>query len=233
MELSKNHNFVNLTGKVFGRLTVVEYAGYENRKTHWYCKCDCGTTLKVLSNSLQSGNTKSCGCLTADVSKITHTKHSLSKTRLYKTWQEMLQRCNNPNEPAYKDYGARGITVCKEWKDYMVFHNWAANNGYENTLTIERKNVNGNYEPNNCKWATIKEQQNNKRTCIFITFRNKTQSLNNWSIELNMSYSALIGRCRLGWSIDKMFNTPSKERSKNAKIYKRSNRTEQNKELLV
>jgi hypothetical protein len=123
------------------------------------------------------------------------TTHGMTNTRPYYIWSSMRERCFNPNSQAYSNYGGRGITVCQEWKDdFMSFYNWAINNGYTDELSIDRIDVNGNYCPENCRWITMYEQQNNKRTSVMITYNGKTQNLKMWCDELNLNYDAI--RCR-------------------------------------
>ena len=148
---------IDLTGQKFGRLTVIKRIENQGTKAKWLCKCECGNFSKVTTDNLRNGHTKSCKC-----SIIKH-KYA-HKESLYFRWIGIKERCNNPNAYNYKNYGLRGIKVCKEWNDdYLKFRQWALNNGYKENLTIDRINVNGNYEPANCRWTTWKEQNNNKR----------------------------------------------------------------------
>lgn len=133
-------------------------------------------------------------------------------TKIHNSWRGMRERCINKNHNHYKSYGGRGITVCDEWNDidngFINFYNWAMNNGYEEGLTIERIDVNGNYEPSNCKWVTNTEQANNKRNTIYLKYNNKTQSLLDWCKELNLNYTLVRSRIKkYNWSIEKAFTT--------------------------
>lgn len=164
----------NLSGGVFGRLTVMRSCGKDKyRHTLYVCRCECGNMIVVSGNQLTSGHTKSCGCLrTENVSKA-RLKHGATGDhtnveRLYKIWVGMRQRCNNPCNKAFKYYGRKGVRVCKEWEDYNSFKTWALENGYNadacfGECTIDRINPFGNYEPKNCRWITLTEQAKNKR----------------------------------------------------------------------
>ena len=164
-------NFRNLTGKTFGQLTVIERVYPDNlskKHTYWKCKCRCGNETTVTSNHLMTGHTRSCGCshnkLKGENSVLY--RHGKRNTRLYRIWSGMKSRCLNKNNVKYKNYGARGIKVCDEWKnDFMAFYNWAISNGYRNNLSIDRINNDDNYEPDNCRWITLQAQNwNTTRT---------------------------------------------------------------------
>ena len=154
---------VNLIGEKYGRLTVVEFAGIKNHSARWKCVCDCGLVVEAVGYNLRSGNTSSCGCLRREVAAargLQNTKHGEghdSKTRLYSIWCGMRQRCNNPNRDYYSHYGGKGVRVCDEWSNYLVFKEWALSHGYTDDLSIDRIDSNGNYEPSNCQWITRSE----------------------------------------------------------------------------
>ena len=180
---------LDLTGQRFGKLSVLCKSGYHNGKIMWRCVCDCGNETTVYGGSLRSGNTKSCGCINAKQNP--RYKHGLSKTRLYHSWNAMMQRCNNPKDKRYANYGGRGISVCKEWQDFMTFRDWALSNGYASDLSIDRIDVNGNYCPENCRWATRIEQANNTTRNHYVTYNGETHTVAEWARLLGIDQSSL------------------------------------------
>lgn len=199
----------DLTGQKFGRLTVLKFSYRKGTNYFWKCRCDCGNEIDVVSGSLKRGLTKSCGCYNLEKIIERNTKHNLNDTRLHNIWVKMKQRCLNSKDVAYKNYGARGISVCDKWlNDFKAFYDWAINNGYSDNLTIERINVNGNYCPENCTWITKSQQCLNTRKNVFLTYNGMTKTIKEWADYFNVSYSAFFHRVERGWDIDRIFNQP-------------------------
>lgn len=197
--------FIDLTGRRFVKLTVIERA--EDRvsgtkpKVMWRCRCDCGKDVIVSGGALKRGTTVSCGCKKR--------KHGYAnKERLYQTWGNMRSRCNNPQNKRYAQYGGRGISICPEWDDYAVFRNWAISAGYRDDLTIDRVDVDGNYCPENCRWATTEEQMNNMTKNRYLSYQGKTMTMSEWAKELGISYGAINHRIQRGWSMERIASTP-------------------------
>lgn len=159
----------DITGKKFGRLTVIGRAGYDKHGAIWKCICDCGRVKEISFRHIANGNTKSCGCLRKELDQIRNKgadnpsyKHGGSHSRLYVIWSNMKQRCLNPNATEYSAYGGRGITVCSEWlHDFKLFQGWALSHGYQDDLTIDRIDNDKGYSPDNCRWATKEQQYGN------------------------------------------------------------------------
>ncbi len=200
--------FQDLTGKKFGRLKVLALAPKSSPgKTRWKCACDCGSNSIVESAQLKSGNTKSCGCLRDELSRLRTKTHGLSDTPTYRTWSDMKGRCFRTLNRDYPDYGGRGITVCDRWKN--SFEDFVSDMGERpKGSTIDRIDVDGNYEPGNCRWATSKQQQRNKRNSRLITFRKRRRSLAEWAEGLGMPYDVLRYRLDAGWTVEEAFQTP-------------------------
>ena len=185
----------------------------KGRKLYWVCKCDCGNTKSIRSDALLSGVTKSCGCYNLECISIRATKHGLSKHPLFKEWTGIKQRCYNPNERYYYNYGGRGITVCDEWlNNPEAFVNWCLSNGYKKGLTLDRIDNNKGYSPNNCRWTTKKVQANNTRRNRVITYNNKTHTVAEWADIMNINYDILIHRLARGIDFEKAITTPVKTR---------------------
>lgn len=213
-EHPKSIQFVDLTGFKYGKLKVLGFAGSGKRgHKYWFCLCDCGNSVRVGRCDLTSGHTASCGCLQVEKTRKRCTKHGHSKrgkkSLIYGIWLSMLNRCRNPKYHQYKDYGGRGIQVCERWKE--SFENFLADMGERpQGKTLERNEVNGNYEPSNCRWATTIEQGNNKRNNVFLTYNGETKTISQWNRYFGFGKNIVSGRLRLGWSVEKALTTPIK-----------------------
>ncbi len=197
----------DLSGREFGFLLVLHRSAERGNGikpvVKWECQCSCGKTIAVKSDSLLSGHTKSCGC-----KKI---KHGFSnKERLYQTWKNMRRRCFDPKNSRYALYGGRGITICPEWSDYSKFREWAISNGYNDSLTIDRIDVNGNYCPENCRWADAKTQANNVSRNHVIEYEGKRMTMSEFADFIGISYSTLQHRIERGWDIQSIVTTPQR-----------------------
>lgn len=200
---------IDLTNKKIGHLLILEFAYTKNKLRYWKCKCDCGQICYVSTKLLRNGATKSCGCLRINSLKRRVTKHNLRNTRIYRIWQNIKKRCSKPKNPIYKYYGGRGIIICNEWEnDFVNFYNWAINNGYKEKLTIDRINVNGNYEPTNCRWVDIKTQQRNKRNNHLITYNGETHCISEWAEIIKIPSKTLEKRFLDNWNIERALTTP-------------------------
>lgn len=209
----------DLTGKRFGRLTVVKKHDDPTKKyTLWECKCDCGNTKIARASLLKAGRTKSCGCYLPEHNYAMNTTHGWSKTHLYAVWNSMKGRCYNCNNHNYKRYGERGITVCEEWKNsFETFRDWAISSGYKNGYSIDRINNDGNYCPQNCRWTDVKTQNNNRRVSLMFTHNGKTQNLSSWCEELNIPYLRTWERImHYGYTFEQAISLP-----KNKSHYKK------------
>lgn len=200
---------VDLTGKTFGRLAVIAEAGRSNTgKVLWRCRCECGNETTVIGGDLRSGRTASCGCGIRAATVARSRTHGQSRTRLHRIWCAMITRTTNPNFSRYADYGGRGIAVCSEWRS--SFEDFVRDMGatYADGLTIDRIDVNGNYEPGNCRWATPTEQARNTRRNRHLTFWGQTKTVAEWNQLLGLKPGVVLSRVdECGWTIERALTT--------------------------
>ena len=203
--MPKHYSFKDLRTKVYGRLTVIKYVGLVKGDCSWECRCDCGNPIPVIASTgnLNRGRNVCCGC-TRQIKVF----HGASKTPEYKTWITIKDRCYYKNNKEYKDYGGRGIRVCDRWlhSPDLFMSDMGPKPSPEHS--IDRIDVNGDYTPENCRWATKQEQSNNRRDNVWIEFDGKKQTLKQWSEELGLNYAALQDRRQRGWSEERMLLTP-------------------------
>ena len=207
---------IDLTGKTFGYLTVLNRAENNSRgDSRWLCRCKCGNEKIILGKSLRSGATVSCGCYHKEVVAKQRTTHGESKTRLFTIWQNMKRRCYNPNNKFYAYYGGRGISVCDEWlNDFTSFRDWAVSAGYDETLTIDRIDSDGNYEPSNCRWISRKAQVNNRRSNRFYEINGERKTIAEWCEIYNVPHERTRRRVvNDGWDILDALTTPPLKRN--------------------
>jgi len=201
-EKPTNRKFQNLEGLKFGRLKVIGFAGIDSKRTIWICRCECEKIVKVWAGDLKNSTTKSCGCIFSE----SITKHGYLKgrktTSTYNCWASMLQRCNNPKDPKYPDYGGRGIKACQRWQD--SFENFLSDMGERpEGLTLERIENNNGYYKENCRWATRKEQSNNTRRNHHLTLNGVTMNTTQWGEKLGIDGRTIRARIKKGWSVER------------------------------
>ena len=204
-------NLIDMTGLKFDRLLVLSLAYTKNKKSYWNCICDCGVQKIIRQDSLKSGRSKSCGCL----NKERPVDHGLSGSKIYHVWASMKNRCNNSNDTNYEYYGGRGVSVYSLWNKrdgFINFYKWAIQNGYEKGLTLDRIDVNGNYEPDNCRWITHKKQMLNTRRNKRIKYKNELKTLSEWAQTYNLKFDTLYARVNHGWTIERALTTPVKSK---------------------
>lgn len=208
-------------GKTYGRLTGLRKAGSRGKQTFWLFQCSCGRKKEINVYNVIRGAVKSCGCIHLERCRngLVALKHGGARkghvTRLHNTWRAMRGRCRNHNNNAYVDYGGRGISVCQEWDEsYAVFRDWAEASGYSPKLTLDRIDNDGDYSPDNCQWATRKEQARNRRSTRLITFDDRTQTLAAWAEETGLGASTIFYRLgKLGWPVRAALTTPTNRRT--------------------
>lgn len=196
--------FRDLTGERFSRLLVVSLAddyvspkGYHKKR--WKCKCDCGKEIIVWSGNLLSGHTKSCGCIHEEKLALGNIKHGLSHSRIYNIWAGIIDRCENPKSQYYYAYGGKGVAICPEWRNSpAAFYQWAISHGYDDSLSIDRIDNDGDYCPENCRWATRLEQANNTSRNRRIEYNGEIKTLAQWARDVGIHPSIIADRLKLG-----------------------------------
>lgn len=191
----------DLRGQKFNKWLVIGLPFRNKNHTFYQCKCDCGTMKDVELSTLKRGTSSGCAKC-----RNNHHTHGKSSSKIYWIWHGMNERCLNKKQPSYKNYGGRGITVCDEWQKFEPFYEWAMANGYAENLTIDRIDVNGNYEPQNCRWATIQEQAENKRTSVKYTFNGETKTQAEWARTLGIARNTLGERVKK-YGVEKALTT--------------------------
>lgn len=203
-------------GKTYHYITITNlYIKIINNKNKTFASgiCKCGNLIDTRLIYIKRGETKSCGCFLNDNRSIFSTTHGLSKSLEYKIWDSMIQRCTNPNNKNYPNYGGRGIKICDEWKD--SFENFLKDIGKRPSkdYSLDRIDNNGNYCKENCRWATAKEQANNRCTNLNITYKKQTKTLSEWAVILKMNYRTLQNRYNNGWAVERIFTQPIKHKN--------------------
>lgn len=197
-----NGNPIDLAGQRYGALSVIRRVENQGNKRMWLCKCDCGNEVIVSLGNLRSGHSTQCKKCRDRKNSIHRTTHGHTGTSLYCVWSGMIDRCNNTKSKAYSDYGGRGISVCDEWNDSENFINWSLENGYKEGLEIDRIDVNGNYEPSNCRWVTRLVNANNKRNNVYIEHNGETKTIAEWARYYNVNYKHLWNNLSKGDTLE-------------------------------
>ena len=196
----------DITEKKFGKLTALSFEYRDDKHRHfWKFRCDCGNEIVLRKSSVTSGNTSQCRECSLKERKIKATTHGMSKTRLYREWSWMLQRCELATSTSYERYGALGISVCEEWHSFEVFAKWALENGYSDKLTIDRIDSKGNYEPNNCRWAGVIEQNNNQKSNVSFEYKGETHTLAEWARLYGIKYHCFYARWKKSQNTEYLF----------------------------
>ncbi len=215
---------IEMSGERFGLLTVCDRANKSDSSgnVYWNCVCECGKEIVVSGCHLRSGHTKSCGCFFAEAISNANRVHGQSDTRLHNIWMGMINRCELPTFKNYANYGARGISVCKAWRqDFQSFFDWSVSNGYRNDLSIDRIDNDGNYEPSNCQWVTAKVQANNTRRNVRVEIDGISRTVSEWSSVYDISQLTIAQRIRRGWDPVDAVTIPA---SDGRRFSKRTNR---------
>lgn len=215
---------IDITGKKFNRLTAIRLhhiEKYNHGTRHfWEFQCDCGKIIILNKSNVTDGHTQSCGCYHSQKTKECNIKHGMSYSRIYHIWIGMIERCYNHNNPAYIYYGERGIKICSEWKrNFDLFYKWSIENGYSDNLTIDRIDVNGNYEPSNCRWVDYRTQLRNTRRNKIITYKGISHCVSEWAEIFSINVKLLESRLKRGWNFEKaILKSPEDYKKRSEKL---------------
>ena len=205
---------IDLTGKKFGYLSVLHFAGHRGGKRVWVCKCDCGKEVIRDTYYLTHQSDVSCGCVR--YKKVSESKktHGQCGTKLYKIWEAMKRRCDSPKADRYPRYGGRGIKYCDEWNKFIPFYEWAIKAGYKEGLSIDRINPDGNYEPNNCRWITMAEQANNTSQNRHVSYGGRSMTVSEFANAIKQPYMKVYQELfKLKWSAEKCASEAQRDRA--------------------
>ena len=214
MKMSMKQSEVKV-GMRFGHLVTTGPSYVEGKVRKIPCRCDCGKEYVVRVDHLLDHDDPSCGCVVPAKVAALHTKHGEWTTKLWGHWSAMRRRCNTASTGNFAIYGGRGIGVCDEWKDYLAFREWALTHGYDDSLSLDRIDVNGDYCPENCRWVTAKEQARNRRNTIYVEFRGErvppSQLSEEYGADPDLVYARVV---RQGWNVEKALTTPKRRVSR-------------------
>ena len=201
---------IDLTGQRFGRWTVLGSLVCRGGRKKWLCRCACGKVKLIWGSSLKSGDSKSCGCWSAELKRQNRKTVAVRQKvpQLYSAWNHMRQRCYNPNCVNFKYYGERQISVCKEWDSFEVFQAWSYSHGWRNGLTLDRIDNMGDYSPDNCRWVSMRTQVNNRRCTFMLEYLGKRKPLGEWAEHVGIPVDALYQRLKRGWTVERALNEP-------------------------
>lgn len=196
---------IDLTGRTFGRLRALGVYGKKHREILWYCECECGNKVKVRSSYLRNGVTQSCGCYSKD--NPSRRTHNMSRSKIYNRWFHMIERCRNPQNANYHNYGGRGITVCEEWKNFENYYNDVGEPPFDGA-ELDRVDNNKGYSPDNCRWVTRTINVRNSRAAKHITVFGQTKTAPEWAEIYHIDYKLFLHRLSAGWSAEKALTHP-------------------------
>jgi hypothetical protein len=211
-KINSDKRTIDRVGDTYNRLTVIKRVENKGQSAAWLCICSCGNKIEASGSKLSSGNVKSCGCLQKENASKANSSHGMTNTKEYRSWAAMKTRCLNDKRENYEHYGGRGITICESWTN--SFENFIEDLGKSpsNEHTLERDNVNGNYEPDNCRWASQKEQARNRRSSKRVEWNGTVITLAELSELTKVDYNLLQFRISRGWTVEDSVNTPSKRK---------------------